>query len=232
MRESCVRKEVQAIGISMLYNDEVKSVSLGISKIALRRERKQRSRVEYLIDPGGDEASGFGVPEKVVLQRWRQKTSKKYAFGGMRLSPNIWRSIQLSIGINYFDEYEVDTDFIDEKNQQKKMEIKSYKYPIISGANVQKLVQGLGLMPLRAIMQRHNNPTRIDTYGTPDLYLWAIRRSTQKIAFTRLVEVKKPLEPLSPDQKAELFYLRHDLGLEAGFLRLIEKSKMQTAPVK
>lgn len=216
----------------MLYNDEVKSVSLGISKIALRRERKQRSRVEYFIDPGGDEALGFGVPEKVVLQRWRQKTSKKYAFGGMRLSPNIWRSIQLSVGIDYFDEYEVDTDFIDEKNQQKKMEIKSYKYPIISGANVQKLVQGLGLKRLRALMQRHNSPTRIDTYGTPDLYLWAIRRSTQKIAFTRLVEVKKPLEPLSPDQKAELFYLRHDLGLEAGFLRLIEKSKIQTAPVK
>ena len=99
----------------MLYNDEVKAVSLGISKIALRRDRKQRSRVEYLIDPGGDEASGFGFPEKVVLQRWRQKTSKKYAFGGMRLSPNIWRSIQLSVGINYFDEYEVDTDFIDAK---------------------------------------------------------------------------------------------------------------------
>ena len=70
----------------MLYNDEVKAVSLGISKIALRRDRKQRSRVEYLIDPGGDEASGFGVPEKVVLQRWRQKTSKKYAFGGIRFN--------------------------------------------------------------------------------------------------------------------------------------------------
>ena len=64
----------------------------------------------------------------------------------------------------------------------------------------------------------HCDPNRDEHYGTPDLFLWALKNDTGKIEYTRFVEVKKPDEPLSQDPKDELCFLKHRLHLKARYL--------------
>ncbi|MDB2422609.1 VRR-NUC domain-containing protein [Paracoccaceae bacterium] len=85
-----------------------------------------------------------------------------------------------------------------------------------------KFIKGLGFAKFKVLMQRHNDPTRAQHYGTPDLFLWAIKKGTGKIGYIRFVEVKKPNEPLSQGQKDELCFLKCNLHLKARLFRLKE----------
>ena len=71
-------------------------------------------------------------------------------------------------------------------------------------------------------MNRHNDPARLKIYGTPDLFVWAVSKNSDKIDHVRFIEVKKPREPLSEDQVNELHYLNFDLKVKARVLRLRE----------
>ena len=64
-------------------------------------------------------------------------------------------------------------------------------------------------------MNRHNDPARLKIYGTPDLFVWAVSKNSEKIDHVRFIEVKKPREPLSEDQVNELHYLNFDLKVKA-----------------
>ena len=201
--------------------DEFNSPALRISNIVHGR-RNVAGRVEYMLDPKGQDTSKFKIPEKIVLTRWQQRTSNAYVFGGMRLSPNIWRSVKVALGKDWSNIERLESTEIDKLYKASAARLKSKKYKAVNGENLLKLVEGLGVTKFNALMTRHNDPERSKIYGTPDLFVWAISRNSKEIDHVRFIEVKKPREPLSEDQVNELHYLNFDLKVKARVLRLRE----------
>ena len=201
--------------------DEFNSPALRISNIVHGR-RNVAGRVEYMLDPKGQDTSKFKIPEKIVLTRWQQRTSNAYVFGGMRLSPNIWRSVKVALGKDWSNIERLESTEIDKLYKASAARLKSKKYKAVNGENLLKLVEGLGVTKFNALMTRHNDPDRSKIYGTPDLFVWAISRNSKEIDHVRFIEVKKPREPLSEDQVNELHYLNFDLKVKSRVLRLRE----------
>ncbi|MDC3324340.1 VRR-NUC domain-containing protein [Planktomarina temperata] len=201
--------------------DEFNSPALRISNIVHGR-RNVSDRVEYMLDPKGQDTSKFEIPEQIVLTRWRQRKSNAYVFGGMRLSPNIWRSVKVALGKDWSNIERLESTEIDKLFKASAAGLKSKKYKAVNGENLLKLVEGLGITKFNALMTRHNDPERSKIYGTPDLFVWAISRNNKEIDHVRFIEVKKPREPLSEDQVNELHYLNFDLKVKARVLRLRE----------
>ena len=201
--------------------DEFNSPALRISNIVHGR-RNVADRVEYMLDPKGQDTSKFEIPEQIVLTRWRQRRSNAYVFGGMRLSPNIWRSVKVALGKDWSNIERLEATEIDKLYKASAARLKSKKYKAVNGENLLKLVEGLGVTKFNALMTRHNDPERSKIYGTPDLFVWAISRNSKEIDHVRFIEVKKPREPLSEDQVNELHYLNFDLKVKARVLRLRE----------
>ena len=201
--------------------DEFNSPALRISNIVHGR-RNVADRVEYMLDPKGQDTSKFEIPEQIVLTRWRQRKSNAYVFGGMRLSPNIWRSVKVALGKDWSNIERLESTEIDKLYKASAAGLKSKKYKAVNGENLLKLVEGLGITKFNALMTRHNDPERSKIYGTPDLFVWAISRNNKEIDHVRFIEVKKPREPLSEDQVNELHYLNFDLKVKARVLRLRE----------
>jgi len=201
--------------------DEFNSPALRISNIVHGR-RNVADRVEYMLDPKGQDTSKFEIPEQIVLTRWRQRKSNAYVFGGMRLSPNIWRSVKVALGKDWSNIERLESTEIDKLYKASAAGLKSKKYKAVNGENLLKLVEGLGVTKFNALMTRHNDPERSKIYGTPDLFVWAISRNNKEIDHVRFIEVKKPREPLSEDQVNELHYLNFDLKIKARVLRLRE----------
>jgi len=201
--------------------DEFNSPALRISNIVHGR-RNVADRVEYMLDPKGQDTSKFEIPEQIVLTRWRQRKSNAYVFGGMRLSPNIWRSVKVALGKDWSNIERLESTEIDKLYKASAAGLKSKKYKAVNGENLLKLVEGLGVTKFNALMTRHNDPERSKIYGTPDLFVWAISRNNKEIDHVRFIEVKKPREPLSEDQVNELHYLNFDLKVKSRVLRLRE----------
>ena len=201
--------------------DEFNSPALRISNIVHGR-RNVADRVEYMLDPKGQDTSKFEIPEQIVLTRWRQRTSNAYVFGGMRLSPNIWRSVKVALGKDWSNIERLESTEIDKLYKASAARLKSKKYKAVNGENLLKLAEGLGVTKFNALMTRHNDPERSKIYGTPDLFVWAISKNNKEIDHVRFIEVKKPREPLSEDQVNELHYLNFDLKIKARVLRLRE----------
>ena len=201
--------------------DEFNSPALRISNIVHGR-RNVADRVEYMLDPKGQDTSKFEIPEQIVLTRWRQRRSNAYVFGGMRLSPNIWRSVKVALGKDWSNIERLESTEIDKLYKASAAGLKSKKYKAVNGENLLKLVEGLGVTKFNALMTRHNDPERSKIYGTPDLFVWAISKNNKEIDHVRFIEVKKPREPLSEDQVNELHYLNFDLKVKARVLRLRE----------
>lgn len=57
------------------------------------------NKVKYLIDPKGI-GSDMGVPERVVLTRWRQRQFPNHKFSGDKLSSTLWRAVAAVYGKN------------------------------------------------------------------------------------------------------------------------------------
>jgi len=205
--------------------DEFNSPALRISNIVHGR-RNVADRVEYMLDPKGQDTSKFEIPEQIVLTRWRQRRSNAYVFGGMRLSPNIWRSVKVALGKDWSNIERLESTEIDKLYKASAARLRSKKYKAVNGENLLKLAEGLGVTKFNALMTRHNDPERSKIYGTPDLFVWAISRNSKEIDHVRFIEVKKPGEPLSEDQVNELHYLNFDLKIKARVLRLREASPL------
>lgn len=199
-----------------------RNLNLHISAVVRGRRTNANNRVEYLVSPNADHENEYAIPEKVVLTRWRKRRQDNRSFGGMRLSPNIWHSLRLALGeddgiITQLSETEIDRKF-----QEAKPQLKRANYPCISGHNVVRLVAALKQEKFSALMARHNDALRANIYGTPDLFLWAVQKRNKKISHFLFVEVKKPKEPLSIDQKNELLFLNEELKVKAVCFRLKE----------
>jgi hypothetical protein len=74
---------------------------------------------------------------------------------------------------------------------------------------------------LQTIIARHTSSEHKGKSGVPDLFLFATNQTTGLPTIARFVEVKKPEEPASAVQLAEIDFL-NGLGLHARVLRLIE----------
>ena len=201
--------------------DEFIYPPLRISNIVHGR-RKVENRVEYLLDRTGTNRADYDIPEQIVLKRWRARKHKDYDFGGMRLSPNIWRSIQLVLGEDCTRISKMSDSEINNSYENVSEEFMAANYKKVAGENILKLIEGIGLTNFQALMARHNNPDRSKIYGTPDLYLWATSKARKTIKYIRFVEVKRPTEHLKAHQKAEIGFLNDELNLKARVLRLKE----------
>ena len=201
--------------------DEFISPPLRISNIVHGR-RKVENRVEYLLDRTGKNRTEYDIPEQIVLKRWRARKHKDYNFGGMRMSPNIWRSIKLVLGEDCTRISKMSDNEINVSYQNVSDELMSANYKKVAGENILKLIEGIGLTNFQALMARHNNPDRSKIYGTPDLYLWATSKARKTIKYIRFVEVKRPTEQLKAHQKEEIGFLNDELNLKARVLRLKE----------
>lgn len=194
--------------------------SLRISHIVYGRESRG-TRVVYLVDPKGG-GTDKKVAEAVVLARWRRRKFENYTFSGTRLNPKIWRVLPKVLGAEVeawckWTEAELATKI--EKGRTV-LGIEGKALP--EAGALKALLQVCGPSRLAALTARHNDPVRHDRYGTPDLFLYATHNETQRTSIARFVEVKKPEEPVSRDQREEIAFLQ-SLGLHARVLRLVER---------
>lgn len=80
----------------------------------------------------------------------------------------------------------------------------------------------LGPDRLDQLIKRHCAPDRGSRSGVPDLFLFARKNSTGDLLVPTFVEVKKPQEAISLDQRSEIAFLQ-SMGLRARVLTLMER---------
>jgi hypothetical protein len=78
--------------------DIEKKPSLRISPNVFGRTSK-KNKVMYLLDSKG-QGTAMGVPEKVVLTRWRKRVYANHIFSGAKLSSTLWRAVADAYGKN------------------------------------------------------------------------------------------------------------------------------------
>ncbi len=192
-----------------------------ISHIVYGRELRG-NRVFYLVDPKGG-GTDKKVAESVVLHRWRRRVFVGFTFSGSRLGPNIWRTLPTVFGDNPQQWQRLSIQDIEDAMETRRGDLRA-GFATLPGANVlHALFEVCGAARLKQLIVRHNDPARQDRFGTPDLFLYATENSAGKAAIARFVEVKKPEEPLKPDQSEEIAFLQ-GLGLHARVLRLDERA--------
>ena len=200
--------------------DHERKPSLRISHIVYGRESRGR-RVVYLLDPKV-EGERKEIAEKVVLTRWRQRKFSGYAFSGDRLSPNLWRALSLVFGDDVFQWTKHSPAELQIIVEMKREELRRRKLSVPSANVLWALLQVCGPERLSKLIARHNNYIVVAQYGVPDLFLYAINNETGLPSIARFVEVKKPEERVSTDQRNEIAFLQA-LGLHARVLRLVER---------
>jgi hypothetical protein len=193
--------------------------ALRISHI-VRGRVNDGGRVRYLVDPegSGDERA---IPEDVVLLRWRRRLMDRHTFHGCRLGPNTWRAIGYAFGSDAEQICRLSVEQIAAGRKDLGLDKDTHHFWLPDASTVACLLEALGPGQLDKILRRHLSPDRVNRFGTPDLFLFAKKRSDAKVSFFRLVEVKKPQEQISPDQHEEIAFLR-SIGVPARVLRLIE----------
>ena len=211
----------QGIKSKKMVNPELNnSPALRISNVVYGRERREDGRVTYLINGNSDEARA--IPEEIVLKRWRSRKHANKSFKGFRLSPNFWRAIGLAFGKNAEKIKALKIQEIEANFSKYKKDLKEQKYKIQSASNIIEVFKSLEIHQLQAILDRHLDHGRMDKYGTPDLFLYISNKNTHAVSKAYFVEVKRPKEQLSYDQKHEINFLR-SIGIKSRVLRLIER---------
>ena len=176
----------------------------------------------YCVDPTG-EGSEKKVAESVVLHRWRRRVFPGYTFSGSRLSPKLWRVLPVLFGENPRKWLELSSSDLAIRIDASRESLRE-DFASLPGVNILlALFQVCGVQRLEALLLRHNSPLRSEKFGTPDLFLFATRETTNQVNIARFVEVKKPKERLSADQREEIEFLQ-SLGLHARVLRLHERN--------
>ena len=201
-------------------SEDQRKPPLRISHIVYGRE-KRANRVYYLVDPKG-EGTEKKIAEQVVLHRWRRRVFSGFTFSGARLNSGVWRVLPRVLGDDPVKWLQASEDEI-QKQIDARRELMRETHETLPAANVLRaLFEHVGRKRLTQILARHNDPFRAEKFGTPDLFLYATDNRSGKVAIARFVEVKKPEEELSQDQKEEIAFLQ-SLGLHARVLRLIER---------
>ena len=205
---------------------EFDSPALRISNIVYGRRNPTGNRVEYLLDHT-DPNSPYHIPEQIVLKRWKARDGSESGlrFSGFRLSPKIWKSLNFVFEADVQAMCDLNEDHLNEifAKRSGDIEFKNQHFITITGDKLKRLTSALGPEMLHKLLERHNDPDYPERYGTPDLFLYAIKERDNKIDHFRFVEVKKPDEPLSSDQINELHFLNDELNVKARVLFLDER---------
>ena len=204
-----------------IQNPEINnSPALRISNVVYGRERREDGRVTYLLNGNSDGTRA--IPEEIVAKRWRTRKQANKSFKGFRLSPNFWRAIGVALGKNAEKIKALKIEDIEFNFNKYKVDLQEKNYKIQSASNVIEVFKSLETQQLQSILDRHLDPNRIDKYGTPDLFLYISQTTNYLISMACFVEVKRPKEQLSNDQKHEINFLRN-IGLKSRVLRLSER---------
>ena len=199
--------------------------SLRISHIVYGRESRVTNgvtRVYYYSDPNGLESKKM-IPEEIVLHRWRRRAFQGFTFSGVRLSPHLWRGVQTVFGSDSKYTVALSEEQISLALEKVQANLKANFVRLPPAKVLNALFKVVGANKLALILKRHNDPERAKKFGTPDLFLFATENKTGHPSIARFVEVKKPEEPLSRDQREEIAFLQ-SLDLHARVLRLTERS--------
>jgi len=208
-------------------SDIEKKPSLRISSNVYGRI-EAKNRIRYLIDPKG-EGTETGVPETVVLTRWRKRQFPNFSFSGEKLSSTLWRAVAAAYGRNAKKTCNLSLEEIQAIKEEKTLAIKAQGHLALPSAKTLKaLCLVCGHERLQVLLDKHNSLEHQGKSGVPDLFLYATHIQTGKPSIARFVEVKKPDEKVSQDQKDEIALL-NSMGLHARVIRLKEllKSKKQ-----
>ena len=206
--------------------------SLRISRV-VRNRSKEGARVYYDLDAPGTpaaEATGDrGVPEKVVLVRWRRRTRPGRTYAGVRLQPAIWRALPVALGADVarwrrLTEDEIEQAITDARDRLSTAGREGKPLRIPAATAVHALITVLGTAIVKKLVTRHADPARHAKPGVPDLFLYAMCEDG-RIESPRFVEVKKPEETLYPHQADELAFMSA-LGLDARVMRLLDADRL------
>jgi hypothetical protein len=196
--------------------------ALRISHVVHGRMHNGKNKVTYLVHPAG-EGSLRAVPETVVLRRWRQRRLDGYSFAGSRLSATLWRAVAEAFGDDAESICRLSREALESTAVMTRAVLAGKGHlKLPSAETLVALFAVCGPSRLKAILGRHLSPEHAGLSGVPDLFLYAVDMKTGRPAMGRFVEVKKPREPVSVVQRAEIEFLR-GLGLQARVLRLIER---------
>lgn len=177
----------------------------------------RNGRVYYLLSGLADEPE-MVIPEQIVLKRWRKLSSSRHTFHGCRLSPTMWRQLGA-----------IDFEAADWRmrvqaaltNDPAKQSIDSTRSKLPSFSSLEALHSILGGERLGRINRFSQAMLERNRFGTPDLFLWITSKNLKRYTFGAFVEVKKPQEPVSLDQKTVLSMMRR-LNVNAQVIRLRE----------
>jgi len=182
----------------------------------------EKNRVKYLVDLKG-EGTKTGVPETVVLTRWRKRIFPNYSFSGEKLSSTLWRAVAAAYGSNAKKICKLSLEEIQTIKEEKTVAIKAEGHLELPAAKtLQALCLVCGREKMQVLIDKHNSLEHRGKSGVPDLFLYATHIHTGKPAIARFVEVKKPHEKVSQDQRDEIVLL-NSMGLHARVIRLVEK---------
>jgi hypothetical protein len=195
--------------------------ALRISHIVYGRQASG-NRVLYLLDPKGQGTERF-VAESVVLKRWRKRQFPGHTFSGERLSSTLWRAVAKAFGTKAKALCKLSLDQIAAiaENSRELLSADGF-LKLASPQTLHALFAVCGPERLQAILDKHLSDDHKGKSGIPDLFLFATSHSTGLPTIARFVEVKKPEEPVSPVQMAEIAFL-NQMGLHARVLRLVER---------
>jgi hypothetical protein len=194
---------------------------LRVSNVVYGRTRRG-NRVYYLLDHKG-EGGAAGVPESVILHRWRRRRKDGYTFSGARLAPNLWRTFSQVFPGEPSTWMSLTLEEIQSRVRECREAGLILPRALPNARVLQALLLVCGAERIAQLIKRHTDSARSDRFGTPDLFLFATDACEGRPTMARFVEVKKPEEPVSRDQREEIEYLR-SLGLQARVLRLKEQS--------
>ena len=201
--------------------DIEKKPSLRISPYVFGRALV-KNKVNYLIDAKG-EGTATGTPERVVLTRWRQRKFPDHSFSGDKLSSTFWRAVAMAYGKSAEKICKMSLDKLQSTKLEKTETLNSRGFLKLPAASTLfSLFQICGPQKIQVLLDKHTSKEHEGKSGVPDLFLYATNRLTGKPTIARFVEVKKPDEKISPEQRAEIALL-NSMGLHARVMRLIEK---------
>lgn len=201
------------------------SPALRISHIVYGRQTRG-NKVTYLLDENGGESPRC-TPETLVVRRWRKRMTidGRHVFAGDRLSANVWRAVGVAFGTDanaICGLTESQLSAVIERSRDTLRQANFLRLP--AAKTLLYLFQACGPSRLQRILDRHVTPDGEVVVGIPDLFLYAVDANTGRLAQACFVEVKKPREQVSPQQREEIAFLI-GMGLKARVLRLIERGE-------
>lgn len=195
--------------------------ALRISHIVYGRQASG-NRVQYLVDPKG-QGEERAVAESLVLRRWRKRQFPGHTFSGERLSSTLWRAVAKAFGTKAKAMCKLTPDQITATAENSRELLSAHGFlKLASPQTLYALFAVCGPERLQAILDKHLSNEHKGKSGIPDLFLFATSHITGLPTIARFVEVKKPEEPVSTVQMAEIAFL-NQMGLHARVLRLVER---------